>query len=212
MEETNNISFGVTTETKSQNIVNFNGGFSKAFLVDVKKDVIGKGEEKYTVLNFKFIDAEGIRTFTHTEWVLDSSDAKFAQKMNGMNSRIKHLYETFNTFPTEGIGGGATSFEDFFDKVVASFDNNGVKIYNNVKEGKITPKLVWLKITYKTVGKQMGQTQFPLSPNFIELIKEDNQTAPKTLEINNRFDVIVQPKKAESTHTTMGNNTENFAF
>lgn len=218
------IKFGVTEETKDSNNVNYGkGGFHKAILTEVKYEVVGKDEnKKYNVLSFNFLDYEGVKSFKHSEFEIDANDPDFNKKLEGMNSRLKHIYTTFVPF-TKGLGIGATSFVDFFQKVAISFntDNNGGPIFKTDKGGI----LVWIKLGY--YGKK-GNIGFPLSPNFIERVGSDNkgtaianQTEPKTLIIDNRYDKIEQPKtEAASKGGVMGasgpggivNSTDDGAF
>jgi len=187
--------FGITTETKSSNTVGYDkGGIHKAFLTDVVFEEVGK-DTKYQVLSFKFTDVEGIKKFTHSEFAIQATDTDYAKKLNGMNSRIKHIWEAFAAFPTTGIGVGATSFEDFFQKVAVAFNTSGenqTPIYKKKNGEKLIPFLNWIKVAFYN---KKGNIGFPLSPNFIERIKEDgsNQTASKTLTWNNKYDHEKQP-------------------
>jgi hypothetical protein len=204
--------FGITQETKSGNNVPFLGGLNRGMLVAVKREEIGKNE-KYNVLAFTFKDIENIKTFKHIEWVIDSNDDKFTTKLNGMNSRIKHLYETFKPFPTEGIGTKATNFEEFFVEVEKAFNtnDNGGKIFTHKKDDKEIPKAIWLK----TVYNKKNEINFPLAPNFVELIKENNQNEPKTLVIDKRYDKIEQEEinRQNATNLPLPNvNGNDFEF
>lgn len=199
-----NPTFGISTETKSKNATPFDGGFGKALLKDVKKEEIGK-DTKYTVLTFSFIDLEGIKSYKHSEFIPQQTDENYEKKFNGLNSRIKHLFEAYAPFPTTGIGMGAVSWDDFFDKVALAFNtgNNGQPIYKKVEGEKAALIAVWLKLIYQ----KSGNLSFPLSPNFIEKIEASNQTTPKTLSIDKRYDNIVQPdvqKKSGDNGGIMG--------
>lgn len=193
MEQTQG--FGVSSETQSSNRVSYDvGGMKRATLTAVASEEVGK-DTKYKVLSFKFMDIEGIKTFTHSEFVIDSTDENYQKKMQGMNSRIKHIWEAFAKFPSTGVGMGATSFEDFFAKVAAAFNTggeNGTPIFKE-KDGK--GKLVWLKLAYYGAKGNIG---FPLSPNFIEGIGQNNAAIPKTLTINNKYDKVEQPKPGQA--------------
>lgn len=198
--------FGVTNETKSQNQVNYDkGGFKKATLVEVKTAEVGKDEaNKYKVLSFKFIDADGIKTFTHSEFLIDPTDTDYAKKLNGMNVRIKHMYEAFLPFPATGVGVGATSFEDFFARVATAFNTGGTEGKPIFKDEKGSNKLVWIKLGYYR-KKDPTQIGFPLSPNFIEGIKDaQGAAAPKTLTTNTKYDNYDQPKVGGASGGTMG--------
>lgn len=204
-EETSGMSFGVTVETKSKNTTPFNPGFSKGYLTSVKKEVIGK-TEKFTVLTFVFKDVESVKTHRHSEFMVKAGDKDFDKKMNGLNVRLKHIYEGFAKFPDGGIGVGAKSFEEFFDKVSDAFEKgaNGKPIYQKHEEGKPSAStLVWLKLTYD----RKDNLGFPLSPNFIERIGESNQTQPKTLNIDKKYDRLEQANNTASSASPMMGNT-----
>lgn len=197
--------FGVTEDVKSSNNVNYEkGGFKKAFLTNIKFEEVGKDEKKYLTLAFYFVDIEGIKSFKHSEFAIAEDDTDFQKKLNGMNSRIKHIWEQFATFTP--IGVGATSFQDFFEKVALAFSTNGANNTPIFKDEKGKSILVWIKLGY--YGKK-GDIRFPLSPNFIERVKENNQTEPKSLTIDNRYDTIEQPqiKKEGTVMGTSGINT-----
>ena len=123
--------FGITTETKSKNQIPFQPSeeypITLGYLVNVKTDVrkIKKTDEDAAVLVFEFKDIEKVRTHYHIEWRLDPDDKDFKVKMDGMNARIKHLFEEYQAFPIEGIGTNAESFEDFFAQVAEAFNTSG---------------------------------------------------------------------------------------
>jgi hypothetical protein len=192
--------FGVTTDVTSSNRVSYDeGGIKKATLTDVVFEEIGK-DTKYQVLSFKFLDAEGVKTFTHSEFAIDENDQNFEKKMNGMNSRIKHIWEAFKKeLPTGGIGADAQSFDDFFRKVAAAFNTageNNTPIYKD-KDSKSKP--VFIKVAY--YSNKNNNVSFPLSPNFIEAM-----TTPvaRTLTINLQYDRIKQPTPAQAPGQTHG--------
>lgn len=202
----NDVKFGVTEETKSSNSVSYEkGGFKRATLTDVKREIVGKDEaKKYNVLSFNFVDHEGIKSFKHSEFEIDGNDVDFNKKLEGMNVRLKHLFQAFAPFPATGLGIGATSFIDFFDKVAIAFNTggaNGTPIYKS-------SILVWLKLAYYN---KKGNIGFPLAPNFIERIGSDNkgtvinnQIEPKALTIDNRYDKLEQPKPGTANGGVMG--------
>jgi len=200
MSETG-IQFGVTTETKSTNQVGYDkGGFKKAILTSVKFEEVGKDDKKYKTLSFTFQDVEGIKTFKHSEFAIEADDTDFAKKLNGMNSRIKHIYEAFQPL-TKSIGENAKSFEDFFNQVALVFNEDGkdkTPIYKLDNKSSI---LVWIKLAYYS---KKGNIGFPLSPNFIEKVTQNNQTEPKTLAIDNRWDKVDQPRSTQPSGNTMG--------
>lgn len=193
--------FGITEETKSSNSAGYDkGGFHKATLQSVSVEEVGKNE-KYTVLSFKFLDHEGIKTFVHSEFMVSETDENADKKIAGMNTRIKHIWEAFRKeLPTDskgnkGLGTDATSFEDFFRKIAEAFNtkgHEGTPIYKN-KEGKFIP--VWIKLGYYGTKGNIG---FPLSPNFIERLTESNIVQPKVLTINLKYDKIEQTKPASN--------------
>lgn len=203
------IKFGVTEETKGSNNVNYEkGGFKRAFLTEVKREIVGKeGNTKYNVLSFNFLDHEGIKSFKHSEFELEANDPDFNKKLEGMNVRLKHLYQAFAPFPATGLGIGATSFIDFFDKVAIAFNTGGANNTPIYKTDK-SSILVWLKLAYYN---KKGNIGFALSPNFIEKIGSDNkgtpvnnQTEPRGLVMDNRYDKAEQPKPGTSNGAVMG--------
>lgn len=211
MEETNNaqqgMGFGITTETQSKNTTPFKVStlhpFTKGFLASVIKEEVGK-TEKYTVLTFIFKDAEGIRTYRHSEFAVNDTDPdKHKVKVNGLNVRIKHIYEAFTTFPITGIGVGASSWDDYFTKIALAFNtgNNGKPIYQRLVEEKTVNIGVWLKVIYD----KKDNLGFPLSPMFIERITADNQAEPKTLSIDKRYDRLEQIGETKASTGMMGN-------
>lgn len=197
------ISFGVTTETKSSNITPFKGGLHKGLLKEVKVEEIGK-KDKYIVLSFLFTDFENIKTFKKSEFMVDQNDDKFEVKLNGFNSRIKHIWEAYAPFPTTGIGVGATDWKQYFEKIAESFNkgNNGQPIFKKVEGDKSSLIPVWLKLTYRPND---GKLDFPLSPNFIERLKETNISEPSTLIIDNNYDITVQPEGKKKGNVMGGN-------
>lgn len=201
-ESKNTISFGITTETKTSNNTpilvatkvennpQFPNGwkFPKARLVNIIANAEFKLRDESTtsVLQFIFTDRDK-RQHIHTEWAVDLSDDKLMTKKEGMETRIAHIYEAiFGSIPSTGIGAGATSFTDFFAKVKEAFNAQVV-----TKEEKSIPVYtqveVYLKLTY--YKKNLG---FPLSPNFIEKVVQ-NQPC-KTLTINTAYDTLEPPK------------------
>lgn len=222
-----NPKFGVTVDTKSSNASNFDsGGFKKVILTDVKFEEVGSKGIKYKTVGFYFLDHEGIKSFKHSEFLIDDNDKDFEKKLNGMNTRIKHIYEAFAVFPESGIGTDAKDFEDFFNKVAIAFNTGGPGGTPIYKKDNISI-LVYIKLTY--YGEKTDAS-FPLSPNFIERIGSDskgnvidNSKHPKVLTINNKYDKIEQPKPgannsggvmggggAGGIHTGTANDGDNF--
>lgn len=198
--------FGVSTETKSKNLTPFQPTeehpITLGTLVNVKTDVrkIKKTEEEVTVLVFEFKDVEKVRTHFHTEWRVDEGDKDEQVKMDGMNARIKHIYEEYQAFPTEGIGMNAESFDQFFEQVAEAFNTNGkdgTPIYKDIR--------VWIKVTYNLKSASKAQLGFPLSPNFIERYKEGKKP---TLYVNKKYETLKQPEGASARSplpTELGN-------
>lgn len=192
--------FGVTNETKSNNSVSYDsGGFKKAILKEVSFEEVGK-DVKYKVLSFKFVDEAGIKTFTHSEFPVDMESADAAKRMEGLNVRLKHLYTAFAPF--KEFGTTAKNFDEFFQQTAEAFNtgNEGTPIYKTDKGFKS----VWLKLGYYS-KKNPTNIGFPLSPNFIEGITgAENSQKPKSLAINNKYDIIEQPKTAQPNGGVMG--------
>lgn len=196
-------SFGVTVDTKSKNSTPFNGGITKGILTEVKKELVGKSDTKYLVLTFVFKDVEGNRTYRHSEFAVIGGE-NIDKRKNGLNVRLKHIYEAFSPFPTAGIGIGATSWEDFFDKTALAFNtgNAGKPIFFREEAEKKIPIVAFLKLVYD----KKDNLQFPLSPNFIERVTADNTASPKTLIIDKKYDRIEQAGTTTASTGMMGNN------
>lgn len=201
MTEQANETFGISTETKSKNSTPFNPGITKGILTDVKKEEVGK-TDKYLVLTFTFKDVEGNRTYRHSEFTVKSTDDKKDVKVNGLNVRIKHIYEAFAPFPATGLGMGATSWDQFFGMVESAFNtgNNGKPIYVREEAEKKIPVVTWLKLVYD----KKDNLTFPMFPNFIERITEANTNAPKTIVIDKKFDRLEQSGGATASTSPMG--------
>ena len=179
--------FGITADLKSTNTAAFKAGIQKGFLTSVKCEQRQNKKDEtapFTVLVFSFVDLEGARKYDHVEWVVNGEDAKAKDKVKASNVRIKHIFESYLTFPTNGIGVTAKSWEEYFNAIVKAFETMGKdgKPIFKTEEGKFIP--IWLKFTY--FNNKLG---FPYSPNFIEKIKEGKET---TLAIDKRYDIIEQ--------------------
>ncbi len=201
-------SFGVGSDTKSRNSTPFNAGISKGILTEVKKEFVGKSDTKYLVLTFVFKDVEGNRTYRHSEFAVVSGE-NIDKRKNGLNVRLKHIYEAFAAFPqptTEnpkgGIGNGATSWESFFDLVATAFNtgNAGKPIFIRQEAEKTIPIVVFLKVVYD----KKDNLGFPLSPNFIERVTADNTSAPKTIVIDKKYDRLEQAGNGGANTGVMG--------
>ena len=140
------------------------------------------------VLQFVFTDKDK-RSYTHTEWVIDPDDAKADTKQDGMNVRIMHIYTSvFKTFPEEGVGAGATSYADFFEKVAAAFNNSLTDVVVEGKDAPVKKKTYTLVNLYYKLTYYKTRVQFPLSPNFLERVVP-NQPC-KLLAINTTYDKL----------------------
>lgn len=199
MEEQKKPMFGVTKETKAVNSAplltatkltapdpQYPAGykFPVAHLVNVvfNPTLAKKDETTVPVLQFIFKDKDQ-RQYTHTEWVIEDTDSKFQDKMDGMNSRIKHIYTSvFEKFPDAGVGTEATSFANFFELVAKAF-NNKVTGEGDTKK-KVYPSIpLYYKLTYYKT--RLG---FPLSPNFLERVVPSKPC--KLLAINPTYDKL----------------------
>lgn len=201
-ESLDGMSLGIGSDLNVKNTTPFNPGIQKGYLSEVKQEQIGKKEEKYDVLVFIFKDLAGDRTYRHTEFPVKSDDAKRDVKLQGLNKRIGHIYTEFTPMPKEGLGMGAKNFKDLFTKIADAFNtgNNGKPIYMREESEKKLPIITWLKLTVD--GK--NNIGFPLSPNFIERVKENNVNEARTLVIDKKFDKMEQTDKAQATTGVMG--------
>jgi hypothetical protein len=180
--------FGISEDLQSGNAIPFKAGIQKGLLVSVKgyNKANKKGDKNYDVLEFKYVSLDNIATYTKIEFAVerekDIKNGVKGGKEKAMNIRIKHIYEAYQSCPTEGLGFGATSWLDYFQRIAKAFNENkaGQPIFKI--EGKYIP--VWLKFTY--FNNDLG---FPYSPNFIETIKEGKDT---NLIIDFKFDQITQ--------------------
>ncbi len=204
--------FGIDSNTNSSNVVNFPGGFNKAELVSVKSHKVGKTEQKFPVLDFKFVSLDRINTFVHREFVpkgkatnKETTEQNYVTRKGWFNSRVKHIYEAYATFPKDTLGAGVKSWEGLFDAIATAFNtnNNGKEIYYKYDGEKAICIPVWIKNTFSTGG----DIQFPLLPNFIERITPETNTSgkPKTLEAT-KYDQFVMPAKKENNSNVMGAN------
>lgn len=195
--------FGITTETKSSNLVPipapykldapskvYTSGwhFPIARLVNVisNPELEKKDGTTVPVLQFVFKTEDG-KQYTHTEWKTDSDDPKFKNKLEALNTRVKHIWEeSIGQFPKEGIGIGANSFTEYFNMIADAFnsrEHEGKKVYS------ISPLFVKL-VYYK------GNLGFPYSPNFVE-----RGPVNKKLTVSLKYDKI----KDEASQGSLGN-------
>lgn len=190
--------FGITKDTKANNIAQilvaspveksalYPSGwkFPVGNLVNVISNPAKEKKDGTTVpvLQFVFRDKDK-RQHTHIEWEIETTDAKFSDKVEYMQVRIKHIYTTiFGSFPKEGIGTTATTFVEFFNEVANAFNKVTTGEGENVQ--KVYPKVdVYIKLTY--YKKNLG---FPLSPNFLERAIKGKPC--KLLTIDSRYDKL----------------------
>ncbi len=208
--------FGITEDLKAQGISSFpRGGIYKSFLAAVISEQVGKDESKrFDVLTFIVKDVEG-RTLRFSEFVPQEGQ-DFEKRHNELNVRIKHIWDAHAPSPQGGLGMGVNSFKEFFDKVAIQFNtgNNGKPIFKKIDGDKELHILQWTKIVYDT----KGNLRLPYRPNFMERIEANNQTEAKTIVIDNKFDIIVQPdaNSGKSKGTTIGSigakSDDDFAF
>jgi hypothetical protein len=174
-----NLGFGITTETRSDSYVPIltakkvennpqfpnNWAFPIARLVNVvfnPKQETKNGDR--IIMDFIFKDPEG-RQYTHREWEQDPNDEKYSDKINGVNSRVKHIYvQTIGDFPTTGLGVGAKSFSEYYKAIVDAF--NGVVVI----EGESTKKVYYTNQCYIKLVYYKNKLGFTLSPNFLERV------------------------------------------
>ena len=183
--------FGVTVDTKSSNLIPFipteHDPIPMAFLRKVESTIRDVQGDDKNVLIFTFTDKDNKRTHQHTEWMLDrwTDDDDRDKKINALNARIKHIYEAFAEFPSDGIGLEAESWKDFFDAVATAFNTNGKEktpIFSNVA--------VWLKIAVSKNAVKKG-LQIPYAPNFIEKVITNNGNIVRTsLYINPKYETL----------------------
>lgn len=216
MSEENKPMFGITKDTKANNVSpirvakkvendpRFPSGweFPIARLVNViaNPEFEKKDGSKVAIIDFVFKDVDG-RQYIHREWELETTDAKFSDKLEYMQIRIKHIFVTiFSKFPDNGIGGGAGNFKEFFNIVAQTFNSITTTEGEgeDAKKVKVYPKVsLYLKLTY--YKKNLG---FPLSPDFLEKVVK-NQPC-KILTINPVYDKLEPQMGANNIPGAMG--------
>jgi len=208
------INFGITKETRSEGTLLFNPpsklekstiqfpngySFPLATLVNVVADPKKETKEgERAVLMFIFKGKNG-EQHTHIEWQIDKDDPKFMDRLSGMQSRIKHILEQVGlTFPEEGIGAKAASFEELF-KDTADFFNSQTKEVNEKPVKIYSQSRLYIKLTY-----YKANLNFPMFPNFIQTA-EDKEGKAKVckLTIDVRYDNL-EPTKPESNIPNLG--------
>lgn len=128
------------------------------------------------VLSFIFKDEEK-RQYNHIEFPIDETDAKFEDKLEWLQQRMKHIWdETIgeSLFPADGLGLNAETFGELYEDVAKKF--------NSVKTGEgdlavatYTKTPVYIKLTYNK-----DRVQFPLFPNFLQRAQVGGKTVPVT--------------------------------
>jgi len=199
--------FGITTDTKATNSApllvatktdnkaQFPSGwaFPIAYLVNVVSipEFEKKDGGKVPVLQFIFKDKDN-RQHIHAEWEIETNDSKFAEKIEGLNVRVKHIYTAvFGRFPDKGIGTTASTFAEFFNEIALAF--NSITTGEDDKKKKVYPSVpLYYKLTYYKT--RLG---FPLSPNFLE--KAVDGTPCKLLAINTTYDKLEPYGASKST-------------
>jgi hypothetical protein len=199
--------FGVTTETRSSNLIPIipteADPIPVCFLTKVEATTRTVKDEVKHVCVFTFMDKNRKKTHQHTEWTVDAftDDEDQQKKMNFMNARIKHIYEAFAEFPVNGIGLQADSWEEFFKDVETAFNTNGKEgtpIYTNVA--------VWLKICV-TKSRPKDGFKLPYAPNFIERVITNNGNIVATnLSINPKYETL----KVKMDEVGSGSETPTF--
>jgi hypothetical protein len=162
--------FSIGAEVKAFNRKDFNAGISiNVKLVDVKLVTRKVQEEEKVCIEFSFKDGDG-REYNHLEWPIDEMDANFDKKFEGFRSRIAHLAAVmFGSVPANVFVGN--SLLEFYTNIATYFKTN---------QANYAKKLLAIKLVYN--GKNLA---FPLSPNFVDVMKHDNK---HTLTINPRWD------------------------
>lgn len=185
--------FGISDETKDSNISKmlppvkiepnktFPGGykFPISHLVNVTaKDEFETKNGKTQVLQFIFKDKEG-RQHIHTEWAQDPDDEKYETKIEGLNSRVKHIYTQLKDWEKgKKVGTNATNFFEYFQAL-----ENEFKAIEGFSKIPMFTKLVYYN----------NNLNFPLNPNFLQRAGEGSVCK---LEINLKYDTIEQSASA----------------
>lgn len=184
--------FNVTKETKSSNTYEFAGTgiHPNVVLVSVGKHTYGDAPNQKTALKFQFKNNEG-REFSHLEFPFEATDSNAATKVEGMCTRIAHIYRAFGLEIPEGAMVGA-SFSEFTDNVIKTFNGtepDAVPIYKGVS--------LYIKIVYN----KANTLAFPYSPNFIEKMIPNKHTM---LVMNPKFDKLKATEKTAATYGAGG--------
>lgn len=190
------LKFGITKETRTASAtpilvakkVEDNATFPNGWEFPIAKLVQVVSKENHEkrdggltdTLQFIFVDKDK-RQYIHTEYKVDDGDEKAQVKLEGMASRIGHIYESiFGKVPENGLGTDAETFIDFFRAVETAFNSkiiNKGEGENATKVKQYTQVFLYIKLTY--YKNRLG---FPLSPNFLEKVVQGK--ACLTLKIN----------------------------
>lgn len=142
------------------------------------------------VLDFIFKDDKN-RQYTHREWDIEMGDDKFAEKLQGMQIRIKHIFiQTIGQGVFDSLGGlgaGAQNMAQFFELVAKAFNSQ-----TTTKDEKVH-KVYYLNPCYTKVTYYKNKLKFPLSPNFLEKVIQ-NQPCTTLLISGSELDKL-EPKK-----------------
>lgn len=188
--------FGIGADTKSSISAPFEvtpeKPFNQAFLVSVKSELkkIEKGDDagkEKATLSFEFLSPDKTKRHVQTYFELNQESEKFQKALEILNQKIKHLYEAFAPFPTNGIGNDLpedATFADFYDAIALAFNN---------PSNEETPKPIykgkkcWVLLTYNNKGRlEIG------FPNFIELVTTQSNEKPLTLFVKDS-DRVAKP-------------------
>lgn len=161
--------------------------------------------EEVAVLEFFFKDTKD-RQFTHTEFPIDPTVNKFAEKVEWLNQRVKHFWDIAigeERMPAEGIGTGAKTTAEYYKAVAEAFNSikytkgEGEEAKQYVLYGSIP---MYLKLTYND-----DRLQIPMFPNFVQRTKNaKGETLPcETLVINPTHDAV-EPKARQKANPTAG--------
>ena len=166
---------------------------------DPKKEMKGQGgvKEEKPVLIFVFKDNKN-RQVTHLEFPINDTDARFTDKMEWMNQRIKHIWDEAigdRLFPEAGLGANANDFSEFFEDVARQF--------NKIKSGEgETAKLVYpVRPLYIKLVYNGSRVQLPLFPNFLQRASDGEKKLPViALNIDPSRDKVKPATKAGASN------------
>lgn len=172
-----------------------------------EKEVKSNGvPEPKPVLEFLFKDAKD-RQLTHIEFPIDDDDAKFDQKMEWLNQRLKHIWDEAigaQSFPDEGLGSNANNFAEFYEDVALQF--NKVKTSQEADAKTVySQRPLYIKVVYNR-----NRLQFPLFPNFLQRAKNGDKLEPViTLTVDPTRDNI-EPSKTVNAAAYTGGTDKDF--